>query len=489
MNNARFRILIYLLVAASFIAKGAISLDSDFGWHLEVGKLISQKSLPLTDPFSYSMPSYPYIDHEWLTNLFIFWTYHLSGKFTLSLIAGVFSLSSLLIAIKNPLSRRKVVESKTFSLINYTLLLLGASVILRYSGIRPQVESWLFLAVLLRVILDRKAWEKWKFTLPAFFILWANLHASFVAGLAAWFSVIALRSIRIRKINKFEIWVLGLSILGTLVNPYGIKLWPRVLGEMWLQVSEPSLRWAINEWTPTFMSIRLPLIVYIPFSFAFIWMNRQRLFLEEKGIFLIFFLLSMISTRHVPLWIIVSLPLAHVSISLLYQDLKGRLARKKFRKAIKVVFLVSLFVFILESILTVSGARYASEGNYYPQKAVSYLRSNLPKGQIFSEYSWGGYLIWMLPEKKVFIDGRMPSWRQGGDLASESQFALDDYRNIILGIVSYEELFDKYQIDTVLFPRPSEVAAGSFNLVNKISKDGWEKVYEDNVSAIFKKPN
>jgi len=31
-------------------------------------------------------------------------------------------------------------------------------------------------------------------------------------------------------------------------------------------------------------------------------------------------------------------------------------------------------------------------------------------GIIYNRYEWGGYLIWQLPDYKVFVDGRMPAW-------------------------------------------------------------------------------
>ena len=29
------------------------------------------------------------------------------------------------------------------------------------------------------------------------------------------------------------------------------------------------------------------------------------------------------------------------------------------------------------------------------------------------DYQYGGFLLWWLPDEKVFIDGRMPAWRIG----------------------------------------------------------------------------
>src|SRR6185312_1980103 len=88
--------------------------------------------------------------------------------------------------------------------------------------------------------------------------------------------------------------------------------------------------------------------------------------------------------------------------------------------------------------------------SYYPAAAVAYLHRHLPKQQIFSTYDWGGYLDWQLPEKKVFIDGRMPSWRWQANIKGESNIAFDEYKNVLNGNISFIRFADKYHIDTLL---------------------------------------
>src|SRR5204863_33846 len=43
---------------------------------------------------------------------------------------------------------------------------------------------------------------------------------------------------------------------------------------------------------------------------------------------------------------------------------------------------------------------------YFPHGAVEFLRQNPLPGRLFHLYTWGGYLMYWLPERKVFIDGR-----------------------------------------------------------------------------------
>jgi len=42
----------------------------------------------------------------------------------------------------------------------------------------------------------------------------------------------------------------------------------------------------------------------------------------------------------------------------------------------------------------------------YPQEAVQFLREINPEGNIYNSWPIGGYLLWELPERKIFLDGR-----------------------------------------------------------------------------------
>src|SRR3989337_506611 len=62
-------IFIFVLVISWVLLfiNGLHQLDPDFGWHVTMGRLISENGIPKTDPFSYTMTSFPFVDHEWKT--------------------------------------------------------------------------------------------------------------------------------------------------------------------------------------------------------------------------------------------------------------------------------------------------------------------------------------------------------------------------------------------------------------------------------------
>ena len=56
-------------------------------------------------------------------------------------------------------------------------------------------------------------------------------------------------------------------------------------------------------------------------------------------------------------------------------------------------------------------------------KACDFIRANQLPGPLFNAYSWGGFLIWYLPEYPVSIDGRLNLY---GDEINERYFKVTD---------------------------------------------------------------
>src|SRR4030042_4267273 len=213
------------------------------------------------------------------------------------------------------------------------------------------------------------------------------------------------------------------------------------------------------------------------------------------------------SSRHIPLWTIITLPILSEAIYLLYSDVRNvKYGEERFIKLFKVLSIGVFIIFITQSLYSSFARSSLSEDSFYPKKAVEYLKRNLPEKQIFSDYGWGGYLIWKLPEKKVFIDGRMPSWRWSFQSKKESSYVMEEYLNMLSGEVNYKDVFQKYNVDTVLLPvekgetffnqldKKFKKFLGrfykkkiNFKFIDELKKDGWTKVYSDDTAVIYQK--
>jgi hypothetical protein len=257
------------------------------------------------------------------------------------------------------------------------------------------------------------------------------------------------------------------------------------------------LRWNIAEWLPAFFSVNLPFIFQACFSTILIWKLRRKFLTEELIIYFFFLYEAISSVRNVPLWVIISLPLTIKAGAIFVNETKSIIKGTE-RMG------MGLILGLAGSLILLSIQGYSNfkdslnEKNFYPAQAVNYLTQNPSSGNLFSDYNWGGYLIWKLPDKKTFVDGRMPDWDYKNCPVTEACDAMQDYLDISKGKVDYKPVFDKYQVNTVLLATPRKPGpfdrilslfqkTPTFDLTTKLLQDGWHEVYRDNVSDILQR--
>lgn len=197
------------------------------------------------------------------------------------------------------------------------------------------------------------------------------------------------------------------------------------------------------------------------------------------------------STRNVPLFIIYTLVLLKIG----FQNFLRAVWKNK-KNLFRFRIMYALF-FAIVMVLAIDQVRKnylaaVSGEKAYPQGAAGYMLKYPSRGQILSSYGWGGYLIWRLPQNKVFIDGRMPTWRQK-DRDNESKNAYEDHNSLLMSKVSMPGIFGRYKIDTVILPqqwfttKDSETKKYIFKFVSKLKENSFKQVYQDKVAIIFRK--
>ncbi|OGK25294.1 hypothetical protein A3A46_03770 [Candidatus Roizmanbacteria bacterium RIFCSPLOWO2_01_FULL_37_13] len=464
-------IVLLSLSAFIYFLKAKIFLDPDFGWALRLGELILKNGIPKTDPFSYTMPSYPYVDYEWFTHVGMAKLYAFSGYTVLALIFTLLAIITILICVRNSDARFIPLQ-----------ILFASATLFSYFGVRSQVITWLFFAVVSKTVLDEVWWKRLKYFMPVLFLLWANMHGGFIAGL------IVLFAATIQRRNIKDVVILLFSILITLLNPYGLRLWK----EVWISTTDFPIRFYIIEWRPIFFSITAVALISIAYFSAFIVQYRKKYKAYEILIFVLMFMAAFSSSRNIPLFVIYALILMKKGIGSFMLEI-GNNRQKLFRFRLAYAFFFSI-VSVL-AFLQVKGdylaAKTRSEDEYYPRQAINYLSRNIPKGQIYSSYEWGGYLDWKFPQKKVFIDGRMASWRQIPNNL-EAGYVFGENNSLLLLKLSLPKVFKKYHIDTVLLPRAWlverkrdttwEVAS---KFVKALKKNKFREVYQDQVAIVY----
>lgn len=153
--------------------------DPDTYLHIAAGRwMIMHGALPVHDPFSYTMAGAPWVVHEWLAEIVLAAVYDLGGWSGLVLLTGAaFAVSAALLV------RLLLRHAEPFSAL--IAAVLGCAVASGHLLARPHMLALpllvLWCGALFRARDDGKAPPL--LLLPVL-ALWANLHASFLFGLA-----------------------------------------------------------------------------------------------------------------------------------------------------------------------------------------------------------------------------------------------------------------------------------------------------------------
>ncbi len=488
--------LVALLLGAFilFWIRGSIIMDPDFGWHLRMGDVIRTSGIPYTDPFSYTMPSYPVISHEWLTDVVMSLLFPHIGYGGLAGIFAAIATTGLVFPLLLVTARER-----RFAFLP---LFIAIMTLVNFVGVRPQVLTWFFFSLILYLVTDYRRLQRFFWLVPLLFALWANMHAGFVVGsivvlLAAVYWYIQKR-LSLRSLLLF----VSVCVLATGVTPYGFRMWFEMLQSM----SDANLHWTIQEWRPMIAHPYVVAWAYVLVSFLLVLRFWKRLSLFTLLLYGSFCIAGLLSMRHFPLWVVSSLPITITALQWLFQEVSViPEGKRRFMQGFGVFFGI-VCLLSLQSAVTLFFYR-----DPYPEKAALYLSLQSQEGNIFSIYDWGGYLIWKNPTQKVFIDGRMPSWKWQAP-RGESNYAFGEYQQLLRNPDSFESIVTQYNIRMLVLPvgdstletaplgqlsiwanqtahLPLEESIGVAWLAKKAEQEGWQKVYEDEKTVIYQKPS
>jgi hypothetical protein len=469
--------------------------EPDFGWHLRTGLDILHNglSLPDRDPYSHTMPDWAWVEHAWLTDVLIGAIYSLGGGLGVILLFAWVTISAWLLA--SATSRGGVV---------FRRLACGISlwVALPYLGARTQLVTLLGLALLLFLLKrwqDGEPFVRW--WIPPLFFAWANLHGGFLAGLLV-LGLIILTTAIVRWLSERRLvfareydepllswddlkrltFITVLSAGLTLVNPYGWRLHAEIVDSL----SNRFMLETLQEWQPLSLSgvagqSYALYLAGLTLSMVLWYRRTEPVRWVIGGVFLA---LSFRHMRNIPFFLICSLSTCADVLSEGFHTLARRVPSRRltvkqggFAGAIAMgAILFWLGADHLKQV-AFSGTRPAEyfRSTSYPIEAVEWIRMNpdLTGRRLYNDYAYGGFLLWWLPETRIFIDGRMPAWRRG------ERRIFPDYM-ALTGADPDLTILTKYSIDWALVRRQTQLDGALGRGL------AWMRVYGDEKVAIYR---
>jgi hypothetical protein len=463
-----------LLAALAVLTVRSRFDDPDLWWHLKMGQVIwTSHTIPTIDLFSYTTAHHSYIPHEWIAQLVIYGSYLLDDyPGMMFLLCGL--ASAILIA--------------GYGLCwiysgNAKVALVGAMTIWLFStvglAIRPQMMGYLLLMVeLLLLHMGRTRDSRFFFCLPPLFAIWVNTHGSFslglvIAGITLFSSYIPFRAGLIEcsewspGSRRSLLWAVVLSVAALLLNPVGMK---QVLYPINTLLHQPVGLGEVQEWQPLAIDDpRAYALMAVLASIALLIIGRQKQILWQELLMLAAGTWLAVSHRRM---LFVFGMLAAPVLSRLLADEWDKYHLEQDRPLPNLVLIAaSLFTIFLAFPNSEKLTQQVSDQS--PAKAVEFIKANQLSGNMLNEYVFGGYLIWAMPERPVFVDGRADVFEETGVLR---EFA--DWTSLRSEPVT---LLDKYKIGFCLLAPQSP-------MTRVLALLGWTKVYFDSSSAVFVRP-
>ncbi len=298
--------------------------------------------------------------------------------------------------------------------------------------IRPHLFEFFFVSlfIMLLALYEKREKPLYLFLILPFEALWVNIHSSAILGLFLIGTYAAgrlLDEVRLSGFKNFDldrkVIIPGLAALiapvAALINPYGPKL--VIFPFIHHGVDNKDAIRHIAEWMrPEFRELffyfypwpieHFGFVALFFAALACLVLNARNTRSWAYMLFAGSLYMAVSHVRWVPLFSVFAAPV-------LAMGLKGvleRLEERSWPKAAVVVFAVFLTVILASKHLSPSGAFVPNMGlglkeGRFPEGTVAYMKKEGLRGNLYNEYVFGGYLIYELPEVKVFIDGRTPT--------------------------------------------------------------------------------
>jgi hypothetical protein len=446
-----------LLFALTLFAPSVLN-DGDTFWHIAAGEwILSHRSVPTTDPFTFSMPGGPWTAHEWLSEALMALSYRIAGW------SGIVILTGAAIALAAfVVGRRLARDLDGVALV--MAMTLGLSLCVGGLLARPHILALPLLAIWAAALFDARDDDRAPpFALLPLMIVWANMHGSFLLGLAL-LGPLALDALLCapegKRIAVLRGWVLfGLLALGAaMVHPHGYHaiLFPLTLMGM------KSLS-GVWEWRPENFDHIGPLELNLLALIGFALYRPLRVPPARLLLLIGLIHLALHHQRHAMILgllapMILARPIAEAI------DLPPSPWRALSRQQIAAI--VAAFVALAGLRATLPIAR--EDGPTAPIAALAAIPAELRVQPVLNHYNFGGYLIFA--GVRPYVDGRTDMY---GDAF------LDNYDRIVVADPkALDEALAKFGIAWTMFP-PREPVVKALD-----ARPGWVRFYTDENAVI-----
>ncbi len=458
----------YVAAALGFWSFGfTLMRGSDLWWHLAGGRwMVQHGTLWVPDPFSYSAPGQRWINDAWLSDVLLYLWSAAFGVASLAYWKWIVVVATWLLLF------RLACRLGADRLAAWAATTFGLAVAAPFLDVRPQLYSFLCWVIVLDATLGRERAPVW---LPAVYLLWVNLHASFVLGMLSLPFVLLPSLLDARERTRAV--ALGAACLGVgFLNPMGADV---VLRPLRYFIDPTSPFRTLGEWLPPFQrgGIHSWLYPYGLWAFGFATLaviaDRRRRGDPRCwaliGLGAMTLAMSLASRRFVPTFALGATPVMALALARWVSPLLAWIPSPVAALGAGALAVVWLAPYPL-------GARafhYLVADYEFPGETLEFAAVNHLVGNVFNYYNWGGYVQYRSDGRlKVFVDGR-----------SETVYSDDIFRrylSVLNQVPGWTAVVEQSGADYVLWPVTQADVATQL-----IGSGGWRSLYRDHVSFLL----
>lgn len=447
-------IMVLELALLGFLVAASEIFQSDTFWLLRAGKELLAGKNVWRESWSYTAEGRYWPNHEWLYEVILYSAWASAGPWlALTLTAVAAMVTWKLLEVSRPADYVAV----RFAVLLPLLLLIG----LNGFVLRPQALSLLLFAVVIFLLVREKyIW------LPLVMLVWANAHGTMIMGLVtigtAFLLACAFHYKQRRPETKKRALVLFtvgvVSTLLTLCTPMGWRLWAYVAQ------SNNAAYGAVLEWVPLWKNPVASTLLLASFAFGgyYLWQARSRFttwpMLISPAIAVVMLILTIDTSRIAPyLALALLLPLKE-SLTV------GKTLSKPHRSKKSYIFTLAV---IMTPIVLTSLVQQQREAQQFPKNFEAAVQACT--GNVYNDYWSGGYLLWYMPDHKVFQDNRYDPYPR--KIMEESKLQ-EDWRPFLK---SYDVTC------AIIAPRRNTD-------VGKFEDSRWRKIFDEKGWRLYEKP-
>jgi len=463
---------LWLFLAVGLPVLGALlaNLSSiDLAYHLRAGTMILESgAIPARDTFTFTAAGGPWLDQQWGAQVILAAVYRVAGWTGLVVLRA--ALVGALFGVVLATCRRAGLTRHAAAWLTLAAFIVTAVSL----ALRPQLFGMLLFAVVVYLVVDRRAHPSRLWLIIPIVAAWANLHGSFflaplLLGLA-W-----LTDLRDRVPGAHRTLAVALlAALAACINPFGPQVWAYAAG----LTTNAAVTARITEWQPTSVG-SAPGILFFgsAVGVAIALARAQRRVAWPALLWLtVFFAIGIFAARGVAWWPIGALPVVAPLLAAqggsATEQVIQRHQRPNLAIAVAIVLVAVALLPIWRPIDPGLGAPAGVIGSA-PSGMTAALRTLArADDRLLNPQPWGSWFEFAVPPLPVAIDSRI-------ELFPERTW--DDYETVTTAGAGWLSIVDHWAVTIIATARDGDPGLDAALSANP----GWRQIYADADGRLF----